>query len=82
MSIHHIVLGGVSAEIRKPTGQSVEWTVDAVVERLTDRMEDKPQPAKRVIIDGRTSRGIGIDHGRAVEDIIDAGGGRIFFVFH
>src|SRR6185437_1199215 len=45
---------------------------------MADRIGHKPEPAKRVIIDSRTSDGVRIDQRSAVQNVVNTGRRRVF----
>ena len=50
LAIQHRVFAGIPEEIRHAAGDGVHWPVEAVVERLPHWMQEKSQPAPRIVI--------------------------------
>ena len=56
----------------------IHRTIDPIVESMADWVCNKPEPAKRVIIDSRTSSGVRVDQRSAVQNVVDTGRRRVF----
>src|SRR6476661_7351163 len=50
LAIQHRVFAGIPEEIRHAAGDGVHWPVEAVIEHLSHGMQEKSQPAPRIVI--------------------------------
>lgn len=77
LAIKHRIFCGVPEQISLLARELVYRSVQAVIQRMSNRVQEKTGPAPGVVVRGRSSRHIGIDQGRGVHDTIDAGGRHI-----
>ena len=50
--ILHRILGRIPEKVRHQAGELVYWSVQAVIQRVSDRVQEKTGPAPGVIVSG------------------------------